>query len=180
MQLHHDRHHQSYVTNLNNAVAARPRLRRQTPEQLISNLTAVPAAIRETVRNNAGGHVNHTMFWEIMSPQGGGEPTGEIARVIRTTFGSFDTFKTRFNEAGEKRFGSGWVWLARSPAGRFSIITTPNQDNPLMQGLYPVMGNDVWEHAYYLKYNNRRAEYLRAWWNTVNWNEVNNRLRAAA
>ena len=179
MQLHHDRHHQTYVNNLNNAVAARPRLRSLSPEQLISNLTAVPASVRETVRNNAGGHVNHTMFWSIMSPQGGGEPTGDIARVIRTTFGSFERFKTRFNEAGEKRFGSGWVWLARDRRGRFSIETTPNQDNPLMQGLYPVMGNDVWEHAYYLKYNNRRGEYLKAWWNTVNWNEVNNRLRAA-
>ncbi len=179
MTLHHDKHHQTYVTNLNNAVAKYPNLQRRTPEQLIRNLNAIPADIRTAVRNNGGGHVNHTMFWRIMKPNGGGEPRGQIANVIRMNFGSFDTFKTRFNEAGEKRFGSGWVWLVRNPRGRFEIISTANQDNPLSMNMYPVMGNDVWEHAYYLKYNNRRADYLKAWWNVVNWDEINTRLRAA-
>ncbi len=179
MQLHHDRHHQAYVDNLNKAVASYPNLRRLTPEQLVSRLNAVPAAIRTTVRNNGGGHVNHTMCWRIMKPNGGGEPTGEIARIIRNQFGGFESFKTRFNDAGAKQFGSGWAWLVRGRGNRYSIISTANQDSPLMQGLYPVMGNDVWEHAYYLKYNNRRADYLTAWWNVVNWDEVNNRLRAA-
>jgi len=178
MQLHHDRHHQTYVTNLNNAVRPYPRLQRMSPEDLVRNLRAVPVPVRETIRNNAGGHVNHTMFWRIMSPQGGGEPTGEIARVIRRTFGSFDAFKREFNDAGTNRFGSGWAWLVRAPGNRFRIISTPNQDSPLMQGLFPVMGNDVWEHAYYLKYQNRRADYLNAWWNVVNWDEVNSRLQA--
>lgn len=177
MTLHHTKHHQTYVTNLNNAVANYPRLQRRTPEDLITNLNTVPLAIREAVRNNGGGHVNHTMFWRIMKPQGGGEPNGAIARVIRNQFGSFESFKTRFEEAGTKRFGSGWVWLARNTRGRFEITSTPNQDNPLMSGMQAVLGNDVWEHAYYLKYNNRRAEYLKAWWNVVNWDEINNRLR---
>lgn len=176
MQLHHDKHHQTYITRLNEAVANYPRLRRMPPEDLIANLRAVPADIREAVKNNGGGHANHTMFWRLMSPQGGGEPTGEIARVIRRNFSSFDNFKQEFNTAGERRFGSGWVWLVRSGRGRFQIKSTANQDSPLMDGEFPVMGNDVWEHAYYLKYNNRRADYLKAWWNVVNWEEVNRRL----
>jgi Fe-Mn family superoxide dismutase len=179
MQLHHDRHHKTYVDNLNKAVLDKPFLRRLAPEDLIRNTRGIPVHLRETIRNNGGGHVNHTMFWQIMSPQGGGEPTGEIARVIRTNFGGFDKFKQQFNEAGTKRFGSGWVWLVRNRANRYSIISTPNQENPMMQGLFPVMGNDVWEHAYYLKYNNRRADYLNAWWNVVSWDEINNRLGMA-
>jgi len=177
MQLHHDRHHKTYVDNLNKAVLDKPFLRRLKPEELIRNTRSLSPALRDTIRNNGGGHVNHTMFWRIMSPQGGGEPVGEIARVIRTNFGGFENFKKQFNETGTKRFGSGWVWLTRDRRNRYSIISTANQDNPMMQGLFPVMGNDVWEHAYYLKYNNRRADYLNAWWNVVNWDEVNNRLR---
>jgi len=179
MMLHHDKHHQAFVTNLNNAAAKNPILQKSTPEQLISNLSALPQDIRTLVQNNGGGHVNHTMFWRIMKPMGGGEPTGAIADVIKTNFTSFANFKEKFNDAGAKRFGSGWVWLVRNPQGKFELTTTANQDNPLMQNMYPVMGNDVWEHAYYLKYNNRRAEYLAAWWNTVNWDEINTRLRAA-
>ncbi len=179
MMLHHDKHHQAFVTNLNTAAAKNPILQKSTPEQLISNLSAVPQDIRTLVQNNGGGHVNHTMFWRIMKPNGGGEPVGAIADVIKTNFTSFANFKEKFNDAGAKRFGSGWVWLVRTPQGKFEITTTANQDNPLMENMYPVMGNDVWEHAYYLKYNNRRAEYLGAWWNTVNWDEINTRLRAA-
>ncbi len=143
------------------------------------NLDNVPEAIRTTVRNNGGGHVNHTMFWYIMRPNGGGSPTGPIADAINETFGSFESFKQQFNDAGAKRFGSGWVWLVRTSNGRLQIMSTPNQDNPLMEGHYPIMGNDVWEHAYYLKYQNRRAEYLNAWWNVVNWDEINRRFQQA-
>lgn len=178
MMLHHDKHHQAFVTNLNAAAAKNPSLAK-SPEDLIRNLGALPQDIRTMVQNNGGGHVNHTMFWRIMKPGGGGEPTGAIADVIKTNFTSFANFKEKFNDAGTKRFGSGWVWLVRNPQGKFELTTTANQDNPLMQNMYPVMGNDVWEHAYYLKYNNRRAEYLSAWWNTVNWDEINARLRAA-
>ncbi len=172
MQIHHDRHHGSYVSNLNAAIAKYPDLAKRSAEDLIRNLASVPADIREQVRNNGGGHVNHTMFWQIMKPKGGGEPTGSLADEIRRTFGSFEAFKKQFNDAGMKRFGSGWVWLVRDRAGRLQIISTSNQDNPLMQGLYPIMGNDVWEHAYYLRYRNRRNEYLEAWWNVVNWDEI--------
>lgn len=179
MQLHHDKHHQTYVDNLNKAVEKYPNLGRQTPEQLISGVDRLPADIRETVRNNGGGHVNHTMFWEIMKPGGGGQPTGAIGTAIKNQFGSFDAFKKEFNDAGAKRFGSGWAWLVRQPGGGLRIISTANQDNPIMQNLEPIMGNDVWEHAYYLTYRNRRADYLQAWWNTVNWDEINNRLRAS-
>ena len=176
MRLHHDKHHQAYVDKLNAAVAGKPELAGKTPQTLIQNLAAVPDSVREAVRNQGGGHVNHTMYWEIMSPKGGGAPTGDIADAIKSNFGSFDNFKAKFNEAGEKRFGSGWVWLV-SDKGKMKIISTPNQDNPLMMGMFPVMGNDVWEHAYYLTYQNKRAAYLKAWWNVVNWNAVNSRLR---
>ncbi len=179
MTIHHDKHHAAYVNNLNAALEKHPELADKSPEELIKDLDSVPQDIRAAVRNNGGGHVNHTMFWQIMKPNGGGEPSGAIADVIKTNFNTFANFKEKFNDAGTKRFGSGWVWLVRNPQGKFELTTTANQDNPLMQNMYPVMGNDVWEHAYYLKYNNRRAEYLSAWWNTVNWDEVNKRYAKA-
>ncbi|PYX74336.1 MAG: superoxide dismutase [Acidobacteria bacterium] len=178
MHLHHDMHHGTYVKNLNAALEKYPNLQSKSPDELLRNLSEIPEDIRTAVRNNGGGHVNHTMFWKIMKPKGGGEPSGKIADVIKKTFGSFKDFQTKFNDAGAKQFGSGWVWLAAKPSGEVQIITTPNQDNPISQGLFPIMGNDVWEHAYYLKYNNRRPEYLQAWWNVVNWEEINKRLEA--
>jgi superoxide dismutase, Fe-Mn family len=178
MKFHHDKHHAAYVKNLNDAVNKYPELQKQSVEQLLQNLSKLPKDIQTTVRNNGGGHYNHTMFWQIMGPKGGGMPTGAIAAAIQKQYGSFDKFKTQFNEAGTKQFGSGWVWLVRDRTN-LKIITTPNQDSPISQGIYPIMGNDVWEHAYYLKYQNRRPEYLSAWWNTINWNEVNNRFSKA-
>ena len=175
MKLHHDKHHQAYVTNLNGAVDKHPELGTKTPEELISNLAAIPEDVRKIVQNHGGGHVNHTMFWEIMGPNGGGEPTGAIGEQIKADFGDFETFKKAFNEASTKQFGSGWGWLVFE-GGKLKIVTTANQDNPLSQGLYPILGNDVWEHAYYLKYQNRRPDYLAAWWNVVNWAEVNRRF----
>ncbi|MBD1932655.1 MULTISPECIES: superoxide dismutase [Cyanophyceae] len=180
MQFHHDKHHAAYVKNLNEAVNKYPQLQGKSAEELISNLNSIPEDIRTTVRNNGGGHVNHTMFWEIMAPNAGGAPTGKIADAINQTFGSFDAFKKQFNEAGSKRFGSGWAWLARGKDGKLQVVSTANQDSPLMEGMYPIMGNDVWEHAYYLKYQNKRADYLNAWWNVVNWNEVNKRFERAS
>ncbi|HEY9850998.1 MAG TPA: superoxide dismutase [Leptolyngbyaceae cyanobacterium] len=177
MRLHHDRHHQTYVDNLNKALAKYPNLQNSTVEALLRDLNSVPEDIRTAVRNNGGGHLNHTMFWQIMSPQGGGEPTGAIAQEITKTFGNFSQFKEQFNAAGGARFGSGWVWLIRNPNGQLQITTTANQDSPIMDGAYPIMGNDVWEHAYYLKYQNQRNQYLNNWWNVVNWNEVNRRLQ---
>ena len=179
MQLHHDKHHATYVNNLNAALEKYTELQRKNPEELIRDLNSVPEDIRTAVRNNGGGHVNHTMFWQIMKPQGGGEPTGPVADAIRSTFGDFESLKKQFNEAGTKQFGSGWVWLVQGGGGKLQVISTPNQDNPLMNGQYPIMGNDVWEHAYYLKYQNKRADYLSAWWNTVNWDEINKRLKQA-
>ena len=178
MKLHHDKHHQTYVTNLNGATEKHPDLGQKTPEELIKDLASVPEEVRTVVRNNGGGDVNHTMFWQIMKPGGGGDPIGAVAEQIREDFGSFDDFKKQFNETTAKQFGSGWGWLVYKD-NKLAIITTPNQDNPLMQGLYPILGNDVWEHAYYLKYNNRRPEYLAAWWNVVNWEEVNKRFAEA-
>ena len=175
MKLHHDGHHASYVNNLNDALKEEPDLQTSSVEALLRDLNNVPENIRTKVRNNAGGHLNHTIFWQIMSPDGGGEPTDEIATEINQTFGSFDQFKEQFNQAGGDRFGSGWVWLVRNPAGELQIVSTANQDNPIMDGAYPIMGNDVWEHAYYLRYRNRRAEYLTNWWNVVNWPEINKR-----
>lgn len=179
MRFHHDKHHATYVKNLNAAIANYPDLKNRSAEQLLRNINSVPADIRTTVRNNGGGHVNHTMFWNIMKPNGGGQPTGAIASAIQQNFGSFEEFKKQFNQAGEKRFGSGWAWLVRTPGGNLQVISTPNQDSPLMEGNYPIMGNDVWEHAYYLKYQNRRADYLNAWWNVVNWDEINKRFQQA-
>jgi Fe-Mn family superoxide dismutase len=178
MRLHHDKHHAAYVNNLNAALEKHPDLDKKSPEELIRDLNSVPEDVRTAVRNNGGGHVNHTMFWEIMGPNGGGEPTGAIASAIKEAFGSFEDFKQQFNDAGTKRFGSGWVWLV-SRGGKLEITSTANQDNPLSEGAYPIMGNDVWEHAYYLKYQNRRPEYLNAWWNVVNWDEVNRRFERA-
>jgi Fe-Mn family superoxide dismutase len=178
MKLHHDKHHQTYVTNLNGAVEKHPELGTKTPEELVSDLAAIPEDVRGVVRNNGGGHVNHTMFWEIMKAGGGGEPTGEIAAQITADFGDFESFKKTFNEAGVKQFGSGWAWLVFD-GGKLKVVSTANQDNPLTGGLYPILGNDVWEHAYYLKYQNKRADYLAAWWNVVNWDEVNKRFATA-
>ncbi len=172
MHLHHDKHHAAYVTNLNNALKDRSGHPDVSAEELVRRLHEVPEDIRTAVRNNGGGHVNHTMFWQIMKPNGGGEPTGALASAIQDAFGSFDAFKAAFNDAGVKRFGSGWAWLVLDRNGKLSVTSTANQDNPQTDGLYPVMGNDVWEHAYYLKYQNRRPDYLNAWWNVVNWDEV--------
>jgi superoxide dismutase, Fe-Mn family len=179
MQIHHDKHHQAYVTNVNNALQGHDQLASMSVDEMLRNIHQVPESIRTAVRNNAGGHSNHSMFWNIMKPNGGGEPTGDLASAIQQAFGSFDAFKTAFNDAGVKRFGSGWAWLVLDASGKLQVISTANQDSPLMDGLYPVMGNDVWEHAYYLKYQNRRPEYLNAWWNVVNWDEVARRYGQA-
>jgi Fe-Mn family superoxide dismutase len=179
MHLHHDKHHAAYVTKLNAAVEKHPDLQKKSAEELIRNLGALPDDIRGAVRNNGGGHVNHTMFWQIMGPNKGGNPTGAVADAISKTFGSFDAFKEKFEAAGANQFGSGWAWLVRTKSGEFKVVSTANQDNPLSNGEFPVMGNDVWEHAYYLKYQNRRPDYLKAWWNVVNWDEVNKRLAQA-
>jgi superoxide dismutase, Fe-Mn family len=178
MKFHHDKHHAAYVKNLNAAVNKYPQLKTKTVEQLLVDLNQLPTDIQTAVRNNGGGHLNHSMYWKIMGPKGGGAPTGGIAKAIKTQFGSFDTFKAQFNEGGTKVFGSGWVWLVEKE-GKLKIITTPNQDSPIMQGFYPIMGNDVWEHAYYLTYQNRRPDYLSAWWNVINWTEVNKRFEKA-
>ena len=178
MHLHHDKHHASYVANLNGAVDKHPELGEKTPEDLLKNLESVPEDVRTVIRNNGGGHVNHTMFWQIMQPKGGGEPTGNIADQIETDFGSYEDFKKKFNETTAKQFGSGWGWLVWK-GGKLEIMTTPNQDSPLSQGLYPILGNDVWEHAYYLKYQNKRPDYLAAWWNVINWEEVGKRFKKA-
>ena len=179
MEIHHDKHHTAYVNNLNKAIAGKPDLEKKSVQELISNLDAVPQEIRTVVRNNAGGHANHTMFWKSMGPNAGGKPSGKLAEDISATFGSFDAFKEKFEAAGIGRFGSGWVWLIVNKAGKLEIVSTPNQDNPIMEGNKPVLGNDVWEHAYYLKYQNRRPDYLKAWWNVVNWSEVSNNYEAA-
>lgn len=179
MTVHHDKHHAGYVKNLNAAIAQHPELRGKSVEELLQNLESVPEESRVTVRNNGGGHANHTMFWAIMSPTGGGEPTGAIAEAINATFGDFESFKQEFNDAGAKRFGSGWAWLVLTQDGKLEVTSTANQDSPFLEGNYPIMGNDVWEHAYYLKYQNRRGDYLSAWWNVVNWDEVNKRFEQA-
>jgi Fe-Mn family superoxide dismutase len=178
MHLHHDKHHQAYVDNANAAIAKTPELAGKSAEEILANLSAIPEAVRGALRNNAGGHVNHSMFWAIMGPNAGGAPTGPIADAITKTFGDFAQFQEKLNDAGVKQFGSGWTWLALGSGG-LQVLSTPNQDSPISQGLHPILGNDVWEHAYYLKYQNRRAEYLKAWWNVVNWNEVNKRYAAA-
>ena len=172
MEIHHDKHHQAYITNANNALKDYPDLAAKPVEELIANLSAVPEAIRGAVRNNAGGHANHSFFWKIMGPNAGGEPKGKLADAIKSTFGGFDQFREKFQAAGVGRFGSGWAWLVLNKQGKLEITSTPNQDNPIMDGLKPVLGVDVWEHAYYLKYQNRRPDYLKAWWNVVNWAAV--------
>jgi Fe-Mn family superoxide dismutase len=178
MEIHHGKHHNAYVTNLNKALESVPALAGKTIEELLANNCAiVPENIRTAVRNNGGGHINHSMFWKIMGPHAGGAPVGNVAQAIAGTFGSFDTFKEKFNAAGVGRFGSGWAWLLKTAAG-VEITSTANQDSPIMEGKNPVFGCDVWEHAYYLKYQNRRPDYLAAWWNVVNWKEIENRFNA--
>jgi Fe-Mn family superoxide dismutase len=178
MHLHHDKHHATYVNNLNAALQGLP-LANLPIEEVIRHINEVPENVRTAVRNNGGGHVNHTMFWEIMTPGGSKAPGGELAVAINAKFGSLDAFKTAFNDAGAKRFGSGWAWLILNKQGELAVISTANQDSPLIEGNFPVLGNDVWEHAYYLKYQNRRPEYLNAWWNVVNWDEVAKRYTRA-
>jgi Fe-Mn family superoxide dismutase len=178
MELHHDKHHQAYITNANNALKDYPQLAAKPVEELIADLSAVPEAIRTAVRNNAGGHANHSFFWLILGPNAGGSPKGRLADAITSTFGSFDQFKEKFQAAGAGRFGSGWVWLVINKAGSLEISSTPNQDNPIMDGLKPVFGVDVWEHAYYLKYLNRRPDYLKAVWNVINWDVVGKHFKA--
>src|ERR1700722_6589818 len=178
MEIHHDKHHGAYVTNVNKALESAPDLAGKSVEELLANNCAiVPESIRTAVRNNGGGHINHSMFWKILGPGAGGPPQGDIADAINGAFGSFDTFKEKFGAAATTRFGSGWAWLISS-GGKLEITSTANQDSPVMEGKYPVMGLDVWEHAYYLKYQNRRPDYIGAWWNVVNWQEVTHRLQA--
>jgi Fe-Mn family superoxide dismutase len=178
MEIHHGKHHNAYVTNLNKALESAPDLASKTIEELLANNCAiVPEGIRTAVRNNGGGHINHSMFWQIMGPGKGGSPVGNLASAINSTFGSFDTFKEKVNAAGATRFGSGWAWLLKTRSG-LEIASTANQDSPLMEGKFPVMGVDVWEHAYYLKYQNRRPDYLAAWWNVVNWKEIEDRFNS--
>ena len=178
MQIHHDKHHGAYVTNLNAAIDKHADLKGKSVEELLRDINKIPEDIRTAVRNNGGGHANHSMFWKIMKRGGGGNPTGNIARIIDEKFGGFEAFKEKFNDNGAKRFGSGWTWLI-AKGGNYELISTANQDSPFMDGAFPIMGNDVWEHAYYLKYQNRRPDYLKAWWNVVNWDEVNTRLQQA-
>jgi Fe-Mn family superoxide dismutase len=172
MEIHHSKHHGGYVKNLNTALEGQAGLQKKAIEDLLSDLNAIPEAIRTTVRNNGGGHYNHSMFWPSMSASGGGEPRGSLASSITKTFGSFDAFKEQFSKAAATRFGSGWAWLVLNGSGQLSVMSTANQDNPVSEGLKPVVGLDVWEHAYYLKYQNRRADYIAAWWNVVNWKSV--------
>ncbi|MEX1111553.1 MAG: superoxide dismutase [Chthoniobacterales bacterium] len=185
MEIHHDKHHQAYITNANNALKDHPDLLAKPVTELIADLTVVPEGIRTAVRNNAGGHANHTFFWTIMGPNAGGEPKGKLAEAIKAKFGSFDAFKEAFEKAGATRFGSGWAWLVVDKAGELEVVSTANQDSPLMgkavagvEGT-PVLGCDVWEHAYYLNYQNRRPDYLKTWWNTVNWDQAEKNYLAA-
>ena len=175
MQIHHGKHHQAYINNLNAALEAHPDLQGKSVEDLIKDLNALPEAIRTAVRNNGGGHANHSLFWTLMGPNAGGAPTGKIADVIANQFGGFDSFKEQFAKAATTRFGSGWAWLVSS-SGKLAIESTANQDSPIMEGKKPILGLDVWEHAYYLKYQNRRPDYVAAFWNVVNWDTVNGRL----
>ncbi len=179
MHLHHDKHHNTYVNNLNAAIANFPELAAKDIDTLIAELDQIPAEIRTAVQNNGGGHANHTLFWEIMGPNAGGEPTGEIKAAIDATFGSFDAFKEKFAAAATSRFGSGWAWLVVNKEGNLEVTSTANQDSPLTEGKTPVLTLDVWEHAYYKKFSNVRPDYIKAFWNVVNWNEVNKRFVAA-
>jgi Fe-Mn family superoxide dismutase len=178
MEIHHTKHHQAYIDKLNGALEKYPDLQRKTVEELLGNLGVVPEAIRTAVQNNGGGHSNHSMFWEIMKPQGGGSPSGDLGEAMSKTFGSFEKFKEEFTNAAISRFGSGWAWLTLEK-GKLHVCSTPNQDTPLMKGNTPILGVDVWEHAYYLKFQNRRPDYLEAWWNVVNWDEVERRYKEA-
>jgi len=179
MEIHHGKHHAAYVTNLNKALESAPALAGKTVEELLANNCAiVPEAIRTAVRNNAGGHINHSMFWQIMAPGTGGQPGGELAAAIKSVFTSFDQFKEKLSAAAMGRFGSGWAWLVRDRDGRLDIYSTANQDSPIMEGKFPILGLDVWEHAYYLRYQNRRADYVASWWNVVNWPEIQRRFIA--
>jgi superoxide dismutase, Fe-Mn family len=175
MEIHHDKHHQAYVNNLNAAIEKAPELGNKSLDDLMKNVTTLPEAVRTAVRNNGGGHWNHSMFWQIMGPKAGGEPGGKVGDAIRKSFGDFAKFREQFAAAAAGRFGSGWAWLVNS-GGKLSITSTPNQDNPLMEGQRAILGVDVWEHAYYLKYQNRRPDYVNAWWNVVNWGEVEKRF----
>lgn len=179
MEIHHGKHHNAYVTNLNKALEGHPELQSKSIEELLSSLNSIPEAIRTAVQNNGGGHFNHTMFWQLMGPGKGGEPTGELAAGINSAFGSFVAFKEKFAAAGVGRFGSGWAWLIADKGGALSITSTANQDNPISQGKTAILGLDVWEHAYYLNYQNRRPDYIAAWWSVVNWDEVANRYAVA-
>lgn len=179
MHLHHEKHHNTYVNNLNAAIAKYPELEGKAIEDLIADMDAIPADIRVAVQNNGGGHANHSLFWTVMTPNGGGEPTGAVKEGIEKAFGSFDAFKEKFATAAASRFGSGWAWLVVDKDGNLEVTSSANQDSPLMEGKTPVLGLDVWEHAYYKKYSNVRVDYIAAFWNVVNWDEVNKRLAAA-
>jgi superoxide dismutase, Fe-Mn family len=172
MKIHSEKHHETYVTNLNSALEHAPDWQNKSIEEILQNLDKLPADIKTAVQNNGGGHYNHTHFWKWMTPNAPGKPSGDLAAAIDSAFGSFDDFKKKFAEAATKRFGSGWAWLVVGKDGKLSITSTANQDNPVMQGQKPILGLDVWEHAYYLKYQNKRADYITAWWNVVNWNHV--------
>ena len=179
MEIHHDKHHAAYVNNLNAALEGQTDVQNKSLDELLTNLDRLPEAIRAKVRNNGGGHANHTIFWEMMAPGGAKEPSGELANAINTSFGGFTQFKEQFAKACVDRFGSGWAWLIADRSGKLSIESTPNQDTPVMSGKTPVLGCDVWEHAYYLKYQNRRPDYVSAWWNVVNWTDVARRFEKA-
>jgi Fe-Mn family superoxide dismutase len=178
MEIHHGKHHQTYVNNLNAAIEKAPELASKSLDDLMRDASKLPEAVRTAIRNNGGGHWNHSMFWQIMAPKAGGEPGGNLGPAIKSAFGDFAKFREQFSAAGVGRFGSGWAWLINT-GGKLSIMSTPNQDNPLMEGKKAIMGLDVWEHAYYLKYQNRRPDYISAWWNVVNWKEVEKRFAAA-
>ncbi|MEX1071725.1 MAG: superoxide dismutase [Anaerolineales bacterium] len=176
MEIHHDKHHQAYVNNLNGAIEKHPELASKSIEDLLKDLNSIPEDIRMVVRNNGGGHYNHSMFWELMSAKGGGEPSGKLADEIKKAFGDFAAFTEKFSTTAVGRFGSGWGWLVKGKDGALSVVSTPNQDNPISDGHTPLLGVDVWEHAYYLNYQNRRPDYVKAWWNVVNWDEVAKRF----
>jgi superoxide dismutase, Fe-Mn family len=178
MEIHHDKHHQAYITNANKALEGHPDLAAKPVDELLADINKVPESIRTALRNNAGGHSNHTFFWKIIGPKSGGTPKGKLAEAINSTFGGFDKFKEELEKAGVGRFGSGWAWLVVNKEGKLQITSTANQDSPIMDGLKPVLGVDVWEHAYYLKYQNRRPDYLKAWWNVVNWDQAEKNFEA--
>ncbi len=178
MEIHHDKHHATYITNLNTALANSADLQGKSVEDLVKNLSSLPDAVRTAVRNNGGGHLNHSIFWQQLTP-GGSQPSGALLDALNSTFGSLDTLKDQFNKAGLGRFGSGWAWLVVDGSGKLAVVSTANQDNPITDGASPILGVDVWEHAYYLNYQNRRADYLKAIWNVINWNDVSARFAAA-